>query len=217
MKHLTSGVNPLLTRIFESASHITRNDKSPNLQNFINKICNIVGVEININGKTLCDLLKIRFKQIWKKIINAPSSINRSGGNKLRTYCKFKSCFGMEYYLRCDLNSKFQKIIARLRLSAHKLRIETDRYNSKNAYIPPECRLCTNCDLGKVEDEFHFILECPKYDSDRLIFFNIISNECNNFCKLSQEDKFVWIMSNENKILIKQLGIYINNATSKKV
>ena len=109
MKHLTSGKNPLLTKIFESSSHVARNDKSPNLQNFINKIFNTVGVDNNINGKTLCDLLKIRYKQIWDKMINAPSSINRAGGNKLRTYCKFKSSFGMEYYLTCDLNTKFKK------------------------------------------------------------------------------------------------------------
>ena len=33
--------------------------------------------------------------------------------------------------------------------------------------ISREDRLCQLCDLGKIEDEDHFIMECPKYDQIR--------------------------------------------------
>ncbi len=62
---------------------------------------------------------------------------------------------------------KNEKNITKLRISAHKLKIETDRFNNKHKYIPPELRLCTNCNANKTEDEFHFLLECSKDTSYR--------------------------------------------------
>ena len=38
-------------------------------------------------------------------------------------------------------NFEKRKYIAQLRISAHKLKIETGRYNSHNAYINPEERI----------------------------------------------------------------------------
>lgn len=46
------------------------------------------------------------------------------------------------------------------RLSAHGLKIETGRYNSKSKFIPPEDRLYTVCDMNICENEMHFLLEC---------------------------------------------------------
>ena len=40
------------------------------------------------------------------------------------------------------------------------LEIETVRYGSKS--IPPEQRICRICDLSLLEDEFHFLMICPK-------------------------------------------------------
>ena len=59
------------------------------------------------------------------------------------------------------------KNITRLRISAHKLRIETERFNNKLQYIPPEMRTCLNCNREETEDEFHVVIACPKYSSLR--------------------------------------------------
>ena len=103
---------------------------------------------------------------------------------------------------------KYQKILATFRLSAHRLRIETARYNNKNKYIPPEQRLCPNCHLHKVEDEEHFLFECPKYEEERESLFESASKLSIHFNYLSNCYKFIWIMSNENETLIKELGMF---------
>ena len=38
-------------------------------------------------------------------------------------------------------------------------------------------RFCKNCDLKAVESEKHFLLECPKYDSIRKEFFQIVCSK----------------------------------------
>ena len=86
------------------------------------------------------------------------SEINKS--SKLRTYCKFKHSLKCEKYLTCVENSIFRKALSRFRLSSHDLHIEKGR----ELGIPPEQRVCPfNCNC--IEDEYHFALECPKYEN----------------------------------------------------
>jgi hypothetical protein len=82
---------------------------------------------------------------------------NRKGVNKLRTNRIIKKNIGHESYLNLRKFEK-RKYIAQFRISAHKLKIETGRYNSYNAYITPEQRICTQCDLNAKDDEFHFFI-----------------------------------------------------------
>ena len=62
------------------------------------------------------------------------------------------------------------KCIARLRLRAHNLNVESDRNNTRSSRI---CRCCDMVVDGRrvVEDEMHFMLECPLYSEDRKILF----------------------------------------------
>ena len=63
------------------------------------------------------------FKLGWRNELNNDARAN-NGGNKLRTYRKFKNTLYTEPYLR-----NIQRFnIARLRLSSHKLQIEVGRY-----------------------------------------------------------------------------------------
>jgi hypothetical protein len=64
--------------------------------------------------------------------------------------------------LEFPLSKEHRSFLAKIRISAHSLNIETGRYNS----TPCEQRLCTFC-LSLVEDEKHFILHCPKYQNIR--------------------------------------------------
>ena len=57
-----------------------------------------------------------------------------------------------------------RKAMTRLRLSSHKLMIERGRWLN----ILPKDRLCTLC--NKLEDEFHVICECPRYDTCRKLY-----------------------------------------------
>ena len=54
-------------------------------------------------------------------------------------------------------------------ISNHKLMIKTGRYNQ----TPHNDRVCTVCNSGIIEDEFH-LLRCPKYSIPREKFYNQI-------------------------------------------
>lgn len=61
--------------------------------------------------------------------------------------------------------------IARLRLRAHNLNVEAERSLSRSNRI---CRCCNMMIDGRrvVEDEMHFMLECPLYSEDRKLVFD---------------------------------------------
>ena len=74
--------------------------------------------------------------------------------------------FLIQHYLRKAVPSKYQKIISKLRLSSHmlwQLKLEDMIKTNRND------RKCFNCS-DYFEDEFHFILVCPKYNDYRLRF-----------------------------------------------
>ena len=50
--------------------------------------------------------------------------------------------------------------LTKLRISAHQLYVETGRYC--NPVIPRENKFCFHC-KNIVEDEKHFLLDCPLY------------------------------------------------------
>ena len=48
-------------------------------------------------------------------------------------------------------------------MSAHNLNIELGRHHN----IERSERICTLCDAKEIEDEYHFILQCPRYSNLR--------------------------------------------------
>ena len=68
--------------------------------------------------------------------------------------------FGFKSYLDIVTTEKFRYSLTRLRLSSHRLEVETGRWPKPNA-IPFENRLCSTCQ--RLEDELHFIFECSRY------------------------------------------------------
>ena len=72
----------------------------------------------------------------------------------------------------------------------------------KYLILEREERIRLYCNLSKVEDESHFLLECPLYNHERSTFFNEIGSICEIFLSLNNHDKFYWILNNEDyKIL----------------
>jgi hypothetical protein len=60
-----------------------------------------------------------------------------------------------------------------------------------------------------IEDEYHFLTECQLYTQERQNFFHEISLLNKNFTLLSKGDKFFWLMTNENNLIITQLSEYL--------
>jgi hypothetical protein len=81
---------------------------------------------------------------------------------KLRTYCKIKKDLRFEPYLQIHHRGGIPEL-AKIRGGSNRLRIEQGRYEKEQA-SQRVCRLCAN---GSVEDESHFMLQCPVYDDLR--------------------------------------------------
>ena len=88
---------------------------------------------------------------------NIDSDINVS--SKCSLLKTFMHVRGLQPYLYKPVLPNMRKLISKLRLSSHKLCIETGRYTSINR----NDRICKKCNFGVIEDEFHFILQCPFY------------------------------------------------------
>ena len=119
--------------------------------------------------------------------------------SKLRTYSLLKTEIGCEEYLHTIKNTTARQSITKFRLSNHFLEIEKGRH--KTPKTPKEMRFCPFCPKS-VEDEVHFLIECPTYEHMRNKMLNIVLENKQQFLQLSKTEKFIKIMTHENTTLI---------------
>ena len=113
------------------------------------------------------------FEETWNQ--------ERLSNKKLDFYNKVKNKIETETYLNMDIKLTEGKRLAQFRTSSHHYNIEAGRYGtSKDSKISRICHhCCTNdehtlklleqlpCFDPPLEDEFHILLNCPKYDDLR--------------------------------------------------
>jgi hypothetical protein len=51
----------------------------------------------------------------------------------------------------------------------------------------------------------HFLMSCSKYDKTRQDLFSIVGITCINFQNLSIEEIFLWLMTCENDLVLKEM------------
>lgn len=96
---------------------------------------------------------------------------------------------GMQPYLISP--SKATRSLSRFRTGSHCLRVETGRWSN----TPREDRLCECCNLALVEDEHHFLFDCPFYCIIRGHFHCL-------FCSLDQKTlKSFWLANKDNMLV----------------
>ena len=93
---------------------------------------------------------------------------------KLRTYATSKTDIRFENYLDFVLNFKVRRCYSQFRLGVHDLEIERGRYRPKP--LPIAERLCKLCSLQAVEDEKHFLVECPLYMKQRKRLYKMLAD-----------------------------------------
>ena len=136
--------------------------------------------------------LKSRYEKLWLERLNSEDE-----HNKLRTYCKFKTCFQSENYLSTFKNFDKRCFFTRLRTSSHDLHIETGRY-TRPVKTPISNRLCSHCNLDKIEDEFHVVMKCTLYEHLRNMLFTNLKNFCLFDHLLDENTQFLFLMSAGN-------------------
>ena len=111
--------------------------------------------------------LSDQFIQDWFVQINKPEG--KKGSNKLRMYKLFKENFQIEYYLLTAVATvKYRIALTRIRVSCHRLAIETGRHQ-KPTSLPIIQRFCTL--RNQVEDKIHLVCICKRNDHLRMDFF----------------------------------------------
>jgi hypothetical protein len=110
-------------------------------------------------SKSIRSQLEGRYDHFWKRLM-----CKQDG--KLNMYKEIKTNFQYETYLDCIRSSQHQKQLTKLRISNHKLYIETGRY--QKPYVERKDRLCQLCASNEVEDEYHFLFKCQKLKDIRL-------------------------------------------------
>ena len=118
------------------------------------------------NVRNFLNIFTRRLKDI--SLQNWHSQINDSP--KALHYKHFKSQLDVEKYLSIDLSYICRKTLANFRCSRHNLAIEKGRHtNVEREYR--FCQFCLQRNVYVVEDEFHFFMLCPMYDTLRNMYF----------------------------------------------
>ena len=123
--------------------------------------------------------------------------------SKLNFLAKIKQDHKFEEYLNIH-NFEHRRALTKLRISSHKLEIESGRWNN----IQRENRVCKNCLLNKVEDEFHLIFECQMHISERNILFETLQRKMkiNTASTKRQEDIIKKVFASKDLATLKPLA-----------
>ena len=136
---------------------------------------------------------------------------------KLHLYASFKTTYKFEPYLDFIQDFTVRSTLAKLRISAHNLQIETGRF-SKNK-TPREERFCPYCktlNIFTVENEVHFLLSCSLFNEERQKFLDEIHRTFPNTATLNEFNMFLWLMSQEVYSITKQLGSFCIKSLEKR-
>ena len=109
-------------------------------------------------------------------------------------------------YLVVTRKNPNRKALVKLRIRNHKPNIETGRYDK----ISRCDRICPVCGLN-IEDEVHFLFDCPKYSSIRDDFFNKIDNRIPNYRYIPNFTLIIQLMNSTDYYLNKQLVLNVSS------
>ena len=102
----------------------------------------------------------------------------------------------------------YRSSLAKLRLSAHSLHIETGRYVKKEEKLTPENRKCKLCTANTCENEYHFIMQCNLYKKERTELFKKTKELFPHTNDYSEITLYKWLMSSLDENIMLHLGKY---------
>ena len=206
IKHVKSNVGSLAWQAMEYEKENFDDDNVFQLIRKFTPYYNETGETVeppNINGVRKQNY--IFYKQVWKTGIVQLS--------KAEAYLRYKGDIRIEKYLTHIKNIKHRKALTRFRLSCHLLMIEKGRHH--NPPLDRSERTCPFCE-SVIEDEIHFLIECPKYNNERIPIFRACNQSSIYFENMTNESKFIFIMTNEDINIMSILGSFIFNCFKKR-
>ena len=97
--------------------------------------------------------------------------------------------------------------VSKLRMSSHRLEVKAGRWVKPNRIPLIERKGCFFCDV--LEDEYHFVLECPAYKELRKTYIS------KYFWKRPNMFKFIELINSSNTRCIRSLCTFIFQARTK--
>ena len=164
--------------------------------------------EFGLDSPNLNKIILSLYDQNHDKIMNDISDSVKNP--KLRTYKLMKTDIRLEPYLNYSFPKSVYCNIARFRLSSHNLNIELGRH--KRPFIPADRRICEKCILNVVEDEFHCLMICEKWNNSRAKLLEVAQNCINDFFIISKEEQFLQMLTSKDIDLIYALGKFLQQA-----
>ena len=154
------------------------------IKNIIKHYSNYLDIDIsNVNFtekkqqkqfiKTFKDNWLTNAEEEWYERLNSHKGVSNDR-NKLRLYSKIKNSLSAEKYLEYIKNPQIRQSLTKLRISAHTLAIEKDRH-TKTGKTPITQRICKCCNSNMVENEYHFVMKCPLYTTERSQLYSEIN------------------------------------------
>ena len=206
LKRVISYINSVKKRKFSTVNTAfefeSKNDINPNISTYIDKFNLIEGNLIDVKKHKLNKICQDNYDRYWWGVVNdSPKAIS---------FVMFKRSVCLEKYLHQVKNLKNKKALSRFRLSNHSLMIEIGRHlRPRLERNERKCPICKD----EVENEIHFLTKCPLYTDERDILFQVCRQNCIHFDALSyDEQKFIFIMTNENPDITRSLAKFICNS-----
>ena len=195
----------LVIQSFLMSIDLHRNGKTSFYTN-LKKILDYYNISFNFNYENLDDMKIMHFVNHMQKKYITHWRHALCNSQKLEFYNVFKDSYTLSIYLDVTRKNPNRKTLVKLRISNHKLNIETGRYDK----ISRCDRICPVCGLN-IEDEIHFLFHCPKYSSIRDDFFNKIDNRIPNYKHIPISTLIIQLMNATDYYLNKQLVQYVSS------
>ena len=113
----------------------------------------------------------------------------------------------LEKYTWIIKNRQRRVALSQLRLSSHPLMIEKGRHCKP--CLERLDRKCPYCN-DTIEDECHFVISCPLYNNERRELLTEAMHNSLLFNEIpTDQQKFVFILSNEGTSLITKLAAFV--------
>jgi hypothetical protein len=153
---------------------------------------NQFGITLNNAHKLVKQTLTDQFLQTWSNsVMESSKGIN---------YRIFKDNISFEDYMKI-LPSDLRISLFHYRTGNHRLPIETSRWAQN--YIPFEHRRCMYCDSNDPPDEYHYLIKCPIFCTQRKKYIP------KRFLTRPNILKFRELLNNKSYYLLRNIAIFV--------